>query len=184
MPDSDSNTGKIVLTIGHSNRPLEGFMALLKAQEVNGVADVRKTPRSRKNPQFNGDTLPQALELVGIAYVWIPALGGMRLPRPDSPNTAWENSSFRGFADYMLTSEFEQGLQELLDQAQDRRVALMCSEAVPWRCHRSLIADVLVVRGFTVQHIFGVSRIQDHQLCSWASVEGTQVSYPSRKGAV
>jgi uncharacterized protein (DUF488 family) len=169
-----------VLTIGHSNRSIQEFLDILQAHQVQLVIDVRKLPGSRSNPQFNQDTLPQVLEKYGIGYVHMPTLGGLRLRRLDSPNAGWKNASFQGYADYMLTPEFEEALQELLEQARDNRAALMCAEAVPWRCHRSLIADALVVRGIAVEHLFSVSRSQPHVLRTWAHVEGTRITYPSQ----
>jgi uncharacterized protein (DUF488 family) len=169
---------KAVLTVGHSNRPLEEFLRLLQAHGVTLVVDVRKMPGSRLNPQFGRDTFPQALHQASIGYVHMSGLGGLRRRRPDSPNTGWKNASFQGYADYMLTPEFESSLQELLKRAAERRVALMCAEAVPWRCHRSLIADALVARGVAVEHIFGASRTQAHVLRPWASVQGTRIIYP------
>lgn len=142
------------------------------------VVDVRKMPRSRHNPQFNRDTLPQALCEAGIDYVHISGLGGLRRREPDSPNTGWRNASFQAYADYMLTPEFEKGLQELLEQACEQTAVLMCAEAVPWRCHRSLIADALVARDVSVMHILSESRIQPHALRPWAHVEGTRITYP------
>jgi uncharacterized protein (DUF488 family) len=139
-------------------------------------------PRSRSNPQFNKDTLPRALRRAGIGYLHLPGLGGLRRRRPDSPNTGWHNSSFQGYADYMLTPEFDQSLNELLDRSRGRRVALMCAEAVPWRCHRSLIADALSVRGITVGHILGPARLQPHVLRPWARVQGTRITYPAEEG--
>jgi uncharacterized protein (DUF488 family) len=168
-----------VLTIGHSNRPLDEFLRLLQANGATLVVDVRKMPGSRRNPQFGRDTFPQALQQAGIGYVHMPGLGGLRHRRPDSPNTGWKNASFQGYADYMLTPEFESSLQELLKRAAEERVVLMCAEAVPWRCHRSLIADALVTRGVTVKHILGVSRTQLHTLRPWAHVQGTWIIYPS-----
>jgi uncharacterized protein (DUF488 family) len=167
-----------VLTIGHSNRSIQEFLDILQVHQVQLVIDVRKLPGSRSNPQFNQDTLPQALEKYGIGYVHLPTLGGLRRRRLDSPNAGWKNASFQGYADYMQTPEFEEGLQELLEQARDKRAALMCAEAVPWRCHRSLIADALVVRGIAVEHIFNMSRSQPHVLRTWAHVDGKQITYP------
>jgi uncharacterized protein (DUF488 family) len=168
-----------VLTIGHSNRPLEEFLRVLRAHGATLVVDVRKIPGSRRNPQFGHDTLPQALRQAGIGYVHMPGLGGLRRGRPDSPNTGWENASFRGYADHMLTPEFERSMQELLGHAGGERVALMCAEAVPWRCHRSLIADALVVRGVAVEHILGAARTRPHALRPGARVRGTSVTYPA-----
>jgi uncharacterized protein (DUF488 family) len=167
-----------VLTIGHSNRSLEEFLRLLQAQGVTHVVDVRKMPGSRSNPHFGRDTFPQALHHAGIGYVHRPGLGGLRRRRPDSPNTGWKNASFQGYADYMLTPEFERGLEELLERVGGERVALMCAEAVPWRCHRSLIADALVVRGVAVEHMLSASRTQPHVLRPWARVQGTRIIYP------
>jgi uncharacterized protein (DUF488 family) len=167
-----------IWTIGHSDRPLEMFLQLLEGYDISGVVDVRKMPRSRHNPQFNGDTLAPALDEAGIGYLDMPGLGGLRRSRADSPNMGWKNASFRGYADYMLTPEFERSLHELLERVGEQRAVLMCAEAVPWRCHRSLIADALVVRGIAVEHILGSSRAQPHRLHPWARVEGTRITYP------
>jgi uncharacterized protein (DUF488 family) len=169
---------QIVLTVGHSNRPLEEFLRLLRTHEVTLVVDVRKMAGSRRNPQFGRDTLAEVLRQAGIGYVHMPGLGGMRRRRPDSPNTGWENASFQGYADYMLTPEFQRSLQELLERVGGERAALMCAEAVPWRCHRSLIADALVVNGVSVEHILSASRNQPHILRPWARVQGTRITYP------
>ena len=170
---------KLFLTVGHSTHPLEEFLALLRTHEVTRLADVRKMPRSATNPQFNIDTLPLALKGAGIDYVHLPGLGGLRRPRPDSPNGAWRNRSFQGYADYMLTAEFTAALEELIELGRRQRVVLMCAEAVPWRCHRSLIADALVARGFTVEDILGPGRRQVHKLREWACLCGTEVTYPA-----
>jgi uncharacterized protein (DUF488 family) len=175
----DAPDPPLVLTVGHSRRPLDDFLRLLLQHRVTLVADVRKMPRSRSNPQFNGDALPQALREVGVGYVHLPGLGGLRRRRPDSLNTGWQNASFQGYADYMLTPEFEQGLQELLERARGQRAAVMCAEAVPWRCHRSLIADALCVRGIPVEHILSASQTQPHILRAWARVQGTRIIYPA-----
>jgi uncharacterized protein (DUF488 family) len=171
-----------VLTVGHSNRPLEEFLQLLQAHGATLVVDVRKMPGSRRNPQFSRDTLPQALRQAGIGYVHMPGLGGLRRRRPDSPNTGWENASFQGYADYMLTPEFQQSIEELLERTSGERAALMCAEAVPWRCHRSLIADALVVRAVAVEHILSPSKTQMHVLRPWARVEGGRIIYPPPDG--
>jgi uncharacterized protein (DUF488 family) len=168
----------VILTVGHSARPLEEFIRLLQAHGVTRVADVRKMPRSRRNPQFNCDTLPASLRAADIGYVNLPGLGGLRRRRPDSPNAGWKNASFQGYADYMLTPEFQHSLQELIERSRGERAALMCAEAVPWRCHRSLIADVLTVRGIPVAHILTDKRTQLHALKPWARVEGTRITYP------
>jgi len=154
----------------------------LQAHGTTLVADVRKMPGSRRNPQFGRDTLPQILRRAGIGYRHLPGLGGRRRRQPDSPNTGWKNASFQGYADHMLTPEFGTSIEELLELAGRERVALMCAEAVPWRCHRSLIADALVARGVAVEHVLGVSRTQPHVLRPWARVDGTRVTYPPPPG--
>jgi uncharacterized protein (DUF488 family) len=167
-----------VWTVGHSTRALDELIRLLQAHAIGRLVDVRTIPRSRRNPHFNGETLPGALEATGIAYTHAPGLGGLRCPRPDSINTAWRNAGFRGYADYMQTPAFAEHLGALIALAERERVAIMCAEAVPWRCHRSLIADALVARGVGVQHILQPSRAEPHALRGWARVEGTRVWYP------
>ena len=168
----------VILTVGHSNRSLSDFIALLQAHSVTPLVDVRTVPRSRHNPQFNQDTLPAALQAVGIGYRHQPGLGGLRYPRPDSRNTGWRDASFRGFADYMQTPTFAAALDTLLQQAESPRVAVMCAEAVPWRCHRSLIADALSVRGIPVEHLLSVTQRHAHRLTPWAQVDGIRLRYP------
>ena len=168
-----------MLTIGHSTRTSEAFIDMLQAHGVERLVDVRTIPRSRHNPQFNRDVLPESLRQAGIAYTHIGDLGGLRRARPDSANTGWRNSSFRGYADYMQTSEFHAALEVLIEVSEREQVAIMCSEAVPWRCHRSLIADALHVRGIAVEHIMSSSRIQPHSITSFAVVRGPHISYPS-----
>jgi len=168
----------VVMTVGHSTRPLDEFLHLLDAHGVHRLVDVRTVPRSRHNPQFNKDSLPQALERAGIAYTHMPALGGLRHPRKDSLNLGWQNEGFRGFADYMQTPEFEAALQQLIKVAEKERVAIMCAEAVPWRCHRSLIADALRAHDVRVEHILSITSTQPHKLTSFAHVFGTEVTYP------
>ncbi len=177
-PCRADDASTLVLTVGHSALPLEEFVGLLQAHGVTLVVDVRKMPRSRRNPQFNRDSLPASLHAAGISFVDLPELGGLRRRRPDSPNGGWKNASFQGYADYMLTPEFEHSLQELIERARGERAALMCAEAVPWRCHRSLIADALTVRGIPVEHILTAKRTQPHTLKPWARVEGTRITYP------
>jgi uncharacterized protein (DUF488 family) len=167
-----------MLTIGHSNRPLPEFLEMLQAHQVDLLVDVRTVPRSRHNPQFNKDALPQSLAAAGIAYEHLPGLGGLRHARPDSPNTGWRNLSFRGYADYMQTPEFANNLQALRDLAVGRTVAIMCAESVPWRCHRSLIADALLILGEPVAHIMSTTKVDDHRLTSFARVEGGRITYP------
>lgn len=168
-----------IMTVGHSTRTIDEFLDLLKAHGVEAVVDVRTVPRSRHNPQFNHDTLPASLKAEGIEYIHMPRLGGLRHARKDSRNTGWRNSSFRGFADYMQTEEFKVSLQELIEFSNARRIAIMCAEAVPWRCHRSLIADALALRGIEVEHIIGPIRLQEHRLTPFARVEGGNITYPA-----
>ncbi len=170
-----------MVTIGHSTRTLETFIPLLQTYEVKQVVDVRTVPRSRHNPQFNRETLPDDLNAAGIGYLHMPGLGGLRRPRPDSINTGWRNASFRGFADYMETPEFENHLGKLIELAQRKRVALMCAEALPWRCHRSLIADALEVRGIRVAHIMSPTDLQPHRIWPFARLDGTRLFYPPEK---
>lgn len=174
-------TGCVVTTIGHSTRTLEAFIQLLRIYGVEQVVDVRTVPRSRHNPQFNHETLPDDLKAVGMEYLHLPGLGGLRHPRPDSENVGWHNASFRGFADYMGTPEFENHLDELIKLAQHKRIALMCAEALPWRCHRSLIADALEVRGIKVAHILNSTHLQPHRMTPFAKVNGTRLVYPLEK---
>jgi len=174
----DAHTATVVHTIGHSNRPLEEVLRLLRAHSVTLVVDVRKMPGSRRNAQFNRATLSKALHEAGIGYVHLPGLGGLRRRTPTSPNAGWKNASFQGYADHMLTPDFERCLEDLLKLARGHRIALMCAEAVPWRCHRSLIADALVVRAVAVEHILSASHTQAHVLRPWAKVQGTRITYP------
>jgi uncharacterized protein (DUF488 family) len=167
-----------IFTIGHSTRPIEDFLALLGAHGVTLLVDVRTVPRSRHNPQFNRETLPESLRRVGIDYLHLGELGGLRRPRQNSTNTGWRNLSFRGYADYMETQEFEKGLVRLMDEANTRSVAVMCAEAVPWRCHRSLIGDALEAHGVQVFEISSITRAQRHNMTPFAQVEGEQVRYP------
>ena len=171
----------VIFTIGHSNRPIEEFLGLLAAHQVGLLADVRKMPGSRANPQFGGAALEKSLRSANVAYVHQPGLGGLRRGTKDSPNGGWRNASFRAFADYMLTPEFNAALAELLQHAAEKKTAIMCSEAVPWRCHRSLIADALVVRGIPVEHIMTKTRTDQHQLHDFARVTGTRITYPSEE---
>ena len=169
----------IVLTVGHSTRTLDEFVALLRAHGVTRVADVRTVPRSRHNPQFNKDSLPESLSEAGLGYIHLAGLGGLRHARSDSVNAGWRNASFRGYADYMQTPEFEENLEQLIELAKKDRVAIMCAEAVPWRCHRSLIGDALTIRGIRTEDIMSVTRAQVHTLTPFAKVRGTTVTYPA-----
>lgn len=168
-----------VYTIGHSTRPLDEFVALLRAHGVVKLADVRTIPRSRHNPQFEGAALERSLAQAGIEYRWWRALGGLRHARADSPNGAWRNASFRGFADYMQTQAFADALEELIVAGRGDDLAIMCAEAVPWRCHRSLIGDALLVRGVTVLDIMSRERATPHRLTPFAVVDGLTITYPA-----
>lgn len=169
----------VVLTIGHSTRSLEEFTGLLQAHSVSQVVDVRTVPRSRHNPQFNKDSLAASLGKAGLRYVHMPGLGGLRHAMRDSINVGWRNASFRGYADYMQTPEFEENLKELIHLAGPGRIAIMCAEAVPWRCHRSLIGDALTVRGIRTEDIMSPTRCRLHTLTPFAKVRGTTITYPA-----
>jgi DNA-3-methyladenine glycosylase II len=171
-------SGVRLYTIGHSTRPLDELVALLDAFDVRVLADIRTIPRSRHNPQYDRDALRAALRARRLCYVHLPALGGLRKPRAGSPNAGWHNASFRGFADYMQTPEFSRGLEELRALAGEGAVAIMCAEAVPWRCHRSLVADALTVRGARVEHITGPRRASPHHLTPFAERDGERLTYP------
>ncbi len=173
---------RAVLTIGHSTHPIAEFIALLEAHGVDLLADVRTAPRSRHNPQFNRDALPQSLAEAEMRYVSLPGLGGLRRPRADSPNVAWRNASFRGYADYMMTAEFRENLERLIELSQTTQAAIMCAEAVPWRCHRSLIADALVVRGIPVFHIMSATTANAHKLTPFARVVNGEIVYDDGAG--
>jgi len=168
-----------VFTIGHSTRPIDAFIELLRAHGVQRLIDVRTIPQSRHNPQFGSERLAASLEQAGIQYTHMPGLGGLRRPRKDSVNFGWRNASFRGYADYMQTPEFEENLKRCIELATHERVVLMCAESVPWRCHRSLIADALLARGIDVREITSATNARPHSLTAWARVDGTKVSYPA-----
>jgi uncharacterized protein (DUF488 family) len=172
------NSGLTILSIGHSTRTFPEFVEILKTYHVTLVVDVRSVARSRQNPQFNKKILPIALKLKAVNYVHMPEIGGLRRPKPDSVNTAWRNKTFRGYADYMQTKEFTEQLLNLLALARENCVAIMCAEALPWRCHRSLIGDALLVRNVKVEHIISKESTITHTLTEWAHVEGTKITYP------
>jgi len=173
----------LVLTIGHSTRTWPVFLELLRAHGVKRVIDIRSIPRSRHNPQFNRQTLAAKLRAARIGYVHLRKLGGLRRSRHDSLNMGWRNASFRGFADYMQTCEFEAGLQRLMKLAAQKRSTIMCAEAVPWRCHRSLIADALTVRGVRVEDIMSENRSRLHSLTPFGRVRGKSITYPAEATA-
>ena len=167
-----------VWTIGHSTRPIGEFTDLLRAHQINLLVDVRTVPRSRYNPQFNTDTQAQSLRDAGLQYRHLPELGGLRKPKKDSINDGWRNASFRGYADYMQTEEFQRALEELMAYSTDKKTAIMCEEAVPWRCHRSLIADALVSRGWDIRHIMSPEKATPHVLTSLAHFKKGTLTYP------
>ena len=167
-----------IFTLGHSTLPIASFIAVLEAYGVERLLDIRTIPRSRHNPQFNGTALAESLNPRHLEYVHLKALGGLRRPRKDSSNTGWRNEGFRGFADYMQTAEFEAALSALIQMSRERRMAIMCAEAVPWRCHRSLVADALSVRGVAVVEILSERSWRMHELTPFARVEGVRTTYP------
>jgi uncharacterized protein (DUF488 family) len=169
----------LLYTIGHSTRPLEEFIALLRAHAITAVADVRRFPASRRHPHFGRERLAEALAAEHVAYVWIEALGGRRRARPDSPHTAWTNDAFRAYADHMDTPEFAHALAELLALARTHVPAVLCAEAVPWRCHRQLVADALVARGHEVRHVLGLDAAPPHRMTAFARVDGARIRYDS-----
>ena len=171
-----------IFTIGHSTRTFDEFLALLEGHSIELLVDVRHFPISQRVPWATAEFLSHELPPRGFGYVHLEALGGFRKARPDSPNTGWKNLGFRGYADHMATPEFIAGLNGLLEIAATRRTVIMCAEAVPWKCHRSLLSDALIVRGVAVTHILGVRSTQPHKLTKFAKVRGDRVTYPARRG--
>jgi uncharacterized protein (DUF488 family) len=168
-----------IWTIGHSTRAIEDFLKLLAAGQIELVADVRRFPASRRHPQFNQGALTASLAEQGIAYEHFPGLGGRRNTRlPDSPNQAWRVQAFNAYADHLQTAEFQTDFDRLIDVAEKKRSAIMCAEALPQQCHRRIVADALLARGWTVKHLLTPKRIEDHKLTEFAHVEGEQVTYP------
>jgi len=168
-----------IYTIGHSTRPAAELVGLLQGHGVRTLVDVRTIPRSRHNPQFNSDALAATLAAADIGYVHMPGLGGLRRPKPDSINAGWRNLSFRGYADYMQTPAFAAAIDELIGIAGSQPTAIMCAEAVPWRCHRSLVADALLVRGVPTAEIVSATRATPHALTPFARVAGGAITYPA-----
>ena len=166
-------------TIGHSTKPIDDFLALLTSHGIKCLVDVRTVPRSRHNPQYDTHTLAKHLKKSGLGYVHLPELGGLRKPKKDSLNAGWKNASFRGYADYMQTDGFRTALEALMEGSRNVPTAIMCAEAVPWRCHRSLIADALTVHGWNVRHIMTNSKADRHRLTPFAVVDHKHVTYPS-----
>jgi uncharacterized protein (DUF488 family) len=167
-----------IFTVGHSTLPIERFIDLLKIYGIEQLVDIRTIPASRHNPQFGSDALASSLRTAHIEYAHMAALGGLRRAREDSPNSGWRNKSFRGYADYMQTAEFTHAVEALILISQKRRIAIMCAEAVPWRCHRSLVADALNVRSVPVIEILSETSYRLHKLTPFALVEGTSIVYP------
>jgi len=170
---------KIIWTVGHSTRLIEQFTYLMNAYGIEAVVDVRTVPRSRTNPQFNKENLEQSLPEAEIEYIHAKDLGGLRRPTGESVNAAWRNDSFRGFADYMQTPEFEEALKWWMDFAQNKRTVIMCAELLPWRCHRSLIADALLAHSFEIVEIFEVGKSRPHKMTSFAVMQDGKVTYPA-----
>jgi uncharacterized protein (DUF488 family) len=170
-----------IYTIGHSTRSFDVLVAILKAHEIDLLMDIRTIPHSRRNPQFNRDLIEKKLPGLGMAYQHFKELGGLRHSLGDSINIGWKNANFRGYADYMQTSDFTQALERLIRLAIDRRIAVMCAEGNPYRCHRSLVADALVVRGIRVMHVSSATSAIEHRITPFASVVGTSVVYPAEK---
>lgn len=169
-----------LLTIGHSTHQIDEFLDILSTFHILLVADVRTIPKSRHNPQFNEDSLRDSLKANGIEYIHMAGLGGLRRTTKASINTAWKNLSFRGYADYMQTTEFNNSLEDLIVIAKEKVTVIMCAESVPWRCHRSLIGDALLIRGFVVEDIMNKQTVKPHKLTPWARVEGSIITYPMK----
>ena len=179
IPPRNSSPTLTVFTVGHSTRSIEEFLSILNVHGVERLVDVRTIPKSRRVPHFNSDALATSLGKRGIDYVHLADLGGLRHAKKDSVNLGWRNASFRGYADYMATGEFRSGLGRLLQLATEKRTAIMCAEAVPWRCHRSLIGDALLVRGVQVLDILSATSRRELELTSFAKVDGVDISYPA-----
>ncbi len=178
-----TTTPRTVYTIGHSTHPVADFIEMLEAYQVEMLVDVRRFSRSRHNPQFQEDALRTALQENGIGYLHLEGLGGRRKTSPDSVNTGWKNLSFRGYADYMQTTEFREAFERLVNIAATKNTAIMCAEVVPWRCHRSLIGDALLVRGFAVEDILSLKTSKRHSLTPWAKVKDGILIYPGEEEA-
>jgi uncharacterized protein (DUF488 family) len=178
-PVKRNQRGVDIFTVGHSTRSLDELVELLRENRVQTVVDVRRIPASRRMPHFSAGSLTRELPVRGIAYVHMPALGGLRRPRPDSANDAWRNPSFRGYADYMAEPEFSAAVDELMELSSESTLALMCAEAVPWRCHRSLLSDALTLKGVKARHILGTGNTQAHRLTPFAKIEGDRLTYPA-----
>ncbi len=183
-PQAEDYPDDAIFTVGHSTLPIEDFISLLNSYGIETLVDIRTVPRSRHNPQFNTEALAASLTEAGIEYRHMKELGGLRHAHKDSPNKGWRNDSFRGYADYMQTDEFRQALDELIDLGKKKRTAIMCAEAVPWRCHRSLVADALNVRGVPAIEILSPTSHRLHRLTPFAEVQGTHIVYPPEQGSL
>ena len=167
-----------VYTVGHSTRTIEEFIQILQSHEIQTVVDVRTIAASRHNPQFNEKDLDKSLSRKGISYIRMKGLGGLRHTTKASVNTAWRNASFRGYADYMQTPQFAENVEQLIKIAAEQRAAIMCAEAVPWRCHRSLIGDALLIRDVAVVDIMSEKVSKPHSLTPFAKIDGERITYP------
>jgi uncharacterized protein (DUF488 family) len=172
--------GKQIWTIGHSTHPLDEYLAMLESFEIKLLVDIRSYPGSRRYPHFNKEALEKSLPQSGINYLHMPELGGRRKAKANSINTAWRNDAFRGYADYMETDEFNSAIKELQKLAEEKKTAYMCSEAVWWRCHRSLVSDYLKAEGWTVMHIMGVGKSEEHPYTSAAKIVDGELSYKAQ----
>lgn len=169
-----------IFTIGHSTRSIQDFLEILTHYHITELVDIRTIPKSKHNPQFNGDELAHVLRNHHIGYRHQKNLGGLRHAHKDSINTAWENASFRGYADYMQTDEFKHGIKELIETAKHKTMAIMCAEAVPWRCHRSLVGDALLVHDIHVKDIYSMTTVKEHKMTPWAVVNNQTITYPAQ----
>ncbi|MEB2188161.1 DUF488 domain-containing protein [Xanthomonas campestris pv. campestris] len=184
LDEADAGAPSTVWTIGHSTRSWEAFVALLRVHRIEAVVDVRRFPGSRRYPWFASEVMASALAEIGLAYVWLPQLGGRRRAQPGSPNGAWRNAAFQGYADHMSSAEFQQAFAQVTTLAASTRSALMCAEALWWQCHRRLISDLLVHRGHAVLHVMSEKPAQPHQLTPGAQVAGADLIYPPQQGAL
>lgn len=168
----------LIYTIGHSTRPIEEFVAILKEYDITQLVDIRTIPKSRRNPQYGQDNLQVSLENVGIEYIYMKDLGGLRPSIHLTINDGWRNKSFQNYADYMQSDKFKDAVNQLKDIIKEKVTAMMCAEAVPWRCHRRLVGDALIVRGVKVWDIFDLNNVREHTLTSFAAVDGMDITYP------
>ncbi|HET9845076.1 MAG TPA: DUF488 domain-containing protein [Nitrospira sp.] len=171
-------------TIGHSTKPIEDFLAMLRSHGIQRLVDVRTIPRSRHNPQYDTEALAAHLKKAKLTYRHMPQLGGLKKAKKDSVNAGWKNASFRGYADYMQSEQFRSALEQLMAESREWATAVMCAEAVPWRCHRSLIADALLIRGWVIRHIMTKTKADTHRLTPFAVVAADRITYPSASPSV